>query len=102
MGDKDHPHPTIIPTGMADPEYRRKRRAARKPFNFELDKTRREQLEQVAMARGISQAATLRQLITAAFAMDVKNDPMCASGRKCFMPHVHPQPQKAPSHDDPV
>lgn len=78
------------PKGMADPAYRNKRRRIHRPFNFELDTTRRLRLKAVAAARGISMGATLRQLISAAYAMDVTGSPLCVSGRACFMPHMHP------------
>jgi hypothetical protein len=75
---------------MTDPEYRRKRRQHKHPFNFEVDDTRRNQLRQVAEHRGISMGAVLRQMITTAYAMEVQGRPHCVTGRECFMPHLHP------------
>lgn len=95
------PGQPLRPSGMADPVYRKKRRATRKPFNFELDPLRRTQLAQVALARGISQAATLRQLISSAFQMAVDLRPTCVSGTPCFMPQVHPQPPPNTPTKDP-
>ena len=97
--DETTPDP---PSGMADKQYRSARRKKRPPFNFELDPERREQLHQVAQLRGISKGATLRQLISTAFLMDVQSRPHCASGRDCFMPHLHPHyPHSAPPKETP-
>lgn len=78
-------------SGMANEDYRKERRKRNKPFNFEVDIDRREQLRQIAIHRGISMGATLRQLISTAFMMDIKHQPHCVSGRACFMPHLMPQ-----------
>lgn len=88
-------------TGMANPTYRNNRRKNKKPFNFELDQTRRNQLHELANHRGISMGAALRQLISTAHLMDVSKQPTCASGRACFMPHLHPQaPPIQPAQDN--
>lgn len=92
--------PLPPPSGMADKEYRTARRKKRPPFNFELDPDRRDQLRQVADSRGISMGATLRQLISTAYLMDIQDRPHCASGRDCFMPHLHPHyPSTTPRKD---
>jgi len=94
------PAPSKPTTGMQDPEYRKKRRKTKHPFNFEINDTRRLQLRKVADTRGISMGATLRQLIAAAYTMDVDHKPVCASGRACFMPHMHPhEPVPCPEEE---
>jgi len=85
--DTDKPPRT---DGMHDKTYRNNRRKRKPPFNFELDPDRRKQLREIADMRAISMGAVLRQLISTAYLMDVKKAPQCASGRTCFMPHMHP------------
>jgi len=87
----DSPPPK--PRGMADKTYRNARRKRIHPFNFELDDARHEQLQAVADSRAISMGATLRQLISTAYAMTAQGHPMCVNGRDCFMPHMHPPSQ---------
>lgn len=87
--------------GMSDPAYRARRRAKMRPYNFELDQERHNQLRDIAVDRGISMAATVRQLISAAYLMQIKHQPHCVTGRACFMPHMHPQPPANSGPQDP-
>jgi len=90
------------PTGMADPDYRARRRRKHHPFNFELSDGLRSRLRAVADAREISMGAALRQLISAADNMDCKDRPTCVSGRPCIMPHLHPPTHLPGTQEDPT
>jgi len=74
---------------MNDPDYRRIRRSFKKPMNFECDEETRGMLRALATSRRLSMAATLRQLIWFAHAMELKGTPTCANGRDCYVPHLH-------------
>lgn len=89
-----------MPQDMTDAAYRKRRRTTLHPFNFEMDDHRRDQLRTVANRRGISMGATLRQLISAAYLMEVQQRPHCVTGRECYMPHLHPQPQPQTPPED--
>lgn len=91
MNDQPDPLTDDDLKGMADPLYRKERRRRLHPFNFELNDEAKAKLKAVAHHRCISMGATLRQLITTAYLMDLKGLPSCATGRACFMPHLHPQ-----------
>lgn len=91
MSHTDDETPQPPRKGNADPEYRRNRRANLRPFNLELSPTQRQNLRSIATHRGISMAAVLRQQIKAAYTMDCAGRPLCASGRQCLVPHLHPE-----------
>ena len=65
-------------------------------LNVTLSSETHEQLSRLARSQHISMAIVIRQLIDWRYTMDVQNIPVCASGQRCFVPHMHPPPQKAP------
>lgn len=89
--------PETSDTPLSTTQYRKQRRKNKHPFNFELDAQRREQLRQIADHRAISMGATLRQLVSTAYLMDLRQSPHCVDGRACYMPHLHVQASSPPT-----
>ena len=69
-----------------------------KPFNVLLDNETRERLDEIASAEKLTRGQAIRAAITLRYMMNHMGIPMCASGQRCLVPHLHPAPAvKAPS-----
>lgn len=75
------------------------------PFNVLLEPDQRAALQALARARRTSQGQVIRALIGVAHSMTFLATPLCASGDRCFVPHLHqaapsspaPNPKEAPT-----
>jgi hypothetical protein len=59
-------------------------------FNVTLDSEDRERMDAMAKAEQISRAQVVRAALTLRWIMTISGVPMCASGQRCFVPHMHP------------
>ena len=65
-------------------------------LNVTLSSDSHEKLSRLARASQLSKSVVIRQMIEYRYQMDVQQFPLCASGGRCFAPHLHPPPQTAP------
>lgn len=72
--------------------------AKRHSFNVLLTRQEYEQLDKLANKTRCAKSFIIRQALHWRFDMVVNGTPLCASGQRCFAPHLHqpPQPPQAP------
>jgi hypothetical protein len=58
-------------------------------FTALLTKDDDEKLKALCLQNKDSKGATIRRCIRALYAMEVLMEPTCASGIKCYVPHMH-------------
>ena len=66
-------------------------------FNVLMSPEEYDRLVQVAAAQELPKSEVIRKLITSLHFMLLQGAPTCASGQRCFVPHLHPTDQRAES-----
>jgi len=57
----------------------------------------REKLKRMALDRGISMGAIVRQMIDSRYAHEYDNNPVCANGARCYVPQMHTDATQHPA-----
>lgn len=71
-------------------------------FNVVLDATQITHLGELATRSKCSQAQIIRFALRDAWNMVFRHKPTCADGSRCFVPHMHPQPDTHPQPHAPL
>lgn len=65
--------------------------------NILFKKEEFERLERLAEIKGVNRSSAVRTAINAYCAMVLDNEPLCATGQRCFVPTYH-SPPATPAH----
>lgn len=68
-------------------------------LNVTLSAEDHEKLSRLARAKKLSKANMIRQCIDWRYTMEVQQLPLCASGQRCYVPHMHPPAQGSPHQE---
>ena len=68
--------------------------------NVLLDAPHRAALFQLAKHLDISMGAVIRRAIRFAYTFHVLQQPTCANGGRCLVPHMHPKQPDLPGHNE--
>lgn len=60
------------------------------PFNVALEPSELTDLTTLAKRLKCSKGAVIRLAVSNLYKMVVLNSPICASGQRCYVPHMHP------------
>ncbi len=63
-----------------------------KPVNTLMSPQEKSELDELALKLRLSAGAVVRQAISAMHRHVIQNEPLCANGQKCFVPHMHALP----------
>ncbi len=57
-----------------------------------------DRLEALAENKGVNRSSAVRTAVNAYAAMVLDNEPLCATGQRCFVPTYHSPPTPPPHH----
>lgn len=59
-------------------------------FNIIMAPHQRKRVQELADRLECSQAAVMLRALHALYTMTITGQPLCASGQRCYVPHMHP------------
>ncbi len=73
------------------------RRIYTRSVNILFKKQEFDRLEELANLKGVNRSSAIRTAVNAYAAMVIDNEPLCATGQRCFVPSYH-SPPTPPQH----
>lgn len=68
----------------------------KKNIHIIMNQTEAVELAQLATTLGVSAGHCIRSLVKNAFSMVCLENPLCATGDRCFVPQMHARPSQTP------